>query len=59
MSKVNGHLVRRASQPLPDTQRLPAAVDNLSEQNLRVKPLSGVAPCTGCGFRLVWGPQAA
>ena len=41
--KVNGYLVRRASQSLPDIQTLPAAVDNLSAKPA-VWPLSGVAP---------------
>ena len=38
MSKVNGHLVRRASQSLPDIQTLPVAVG----QSERAKP-AGIA----------------
>ena len=56
--KVNGHLVRRASQPLPDIQTLPAAVGNLSAQRLRYRSCPAWH-LTGCGFRLAWQPLAA
>jgi hypothetical protein len=56
--KVNGHLVRRATQPLPDIQTLPAAVGNLSAQRLRYRSCPAWH-LTGCGFRLAWQPLTA
>ena len=56
--KVNGYLVRRASQSLPDIQTLPAAVDNLSAQSLRYGPCPAWH-LTGCGVRLAWQPHTA
>ena len=50
--KVNGHLVRRASQPLPDIQTLPAAVDNLSAQSLRYGPCLAWHLSPGAAFAL-------